>query len=210
MSGGTMHALFLAVTDNTSLANELNGIVMRTISQKIIDAISIRIRGFITSPDYIAQQICIRYIKSQRDSKRQNPENESKTDLELDREEFSLSFPTYKKTTIKDDDREEFLEKFEDLIKSGSKDDVWWKNYEKYRNIAEKIIDEEKPTKEKLKAEIKKIEDCFPSQGASSDRPQLSYTSHTAHNSTTESKCTRVSKHNLNKYKELLRELESQ
>ena len=63
-----MHALFLAV--NTSFTNELNAIVMRTISQKIIDTISPDIRGFITDPIYIAQEICRRYIKSQRDSKR--------------------------------------------------------------------------------------------------------------------------------------------
>ena len=38
--------------------------------RKIIDDISPHIRGFITDPIYIAQEICIRYIKSQRDSKR--------------------------------------------------------------------------------------------------------------------------------------------
>jgi hypothetical protein len=45
MTAGTMHALFLAV--NTCFANDLNAIVMSTISQKIIDDISPHIRGFI-------------------------------------------------------------------------------------------------------------------------------------------------------------------
>jgi len=208
MSGGTMHALFLAVTaNNTSLANELNGIVMRTISQKIINAISPHINDFIdAAPIYIAQEICKRYIKSQRDSKRENDENKSKTDWELDSEEFLLSFPKYKKKTITDDERGEFLEKFEELINSGSDDDVWWKNYAKYSNIAEEIIEDKRLTKEKLKAKIKKIEDCFPSQGDSSYGSQFSY-----NNTTTEpNKCTGVSNRNLNKYKELLRKLELQ
>ena len=152
MSGGTMHALFLAATNrtNTILANKLSGIVMRKISQLIINAISPHISGFITSDFYIAEEICIEYIKLQRELKRRNPENAHKTDDELDREEFLLSFPAYGKTTIKDDEREEFLERFEELINSGSNDDVWWKNYEKYRNIAEKIIEQNKPTKEEL------------------------------------------------------------
>ena len=80
---------------------------------------------------------------------------------------FHYHFLRNKKTIKDDNERKEFLAKFEELIKSGSNDDVSWKNYEKYRNIAEKIIEEEL-TKEQLIAKINKIEGCFPSQGASS------------------------------------------